>query len=235
MSNSPKPKLPVQIIFAILLVVATISLVVIAIVSRILPPNLKPTPTANQSPTSTLAILPKQLFTETSIVPTTIPNPTGTSTVIPTDTPISTFTPTYTSTARLLPDLIVAGISDPVCIKDPRVIPEKTYIKFSFVVRNIGLGSTQAFGPFNVLVHLILGQRRYSLAEWAKGFNGVVSSSNMTISNLNPKGDVKLNVAIDLKGSTRFGIEVIANSGLHIIPESDMTNNTLIQGYSMIC
>ena len=102
-------------------------------------------------------------------------------------------------------------------------------------MRNIGPVSTRAFGPFNVLVSLILGERRYSLDEWAKGFDGVVSRSNMDIPNLNPQGDVKLNVAIDLKGSTTFGIEVIANSGTHTIPESDMTNNTLIQGYTIIC
>ena len=188
-----------------------------------------------QASTSTPTLLRTKAFTETSTIPTNTLIPTLTSTLPPTNTPTLTFTPTYTSTPQLLPDLTVIGISDPICVKDPRVIPEKTYIKFSFVVRNIGLGSTQAFGPFSVLVNLILGQHRYSLADWAKGFDGVVSNSNLNISSLKPKGDVKLNVAIDLKGSTRFGIEVIANSGAHIIPEADMTNNTLIQGYSMVC
>jgi hypothetical protein len=103
------------------------------------------------------------------------------------------------------------------------------------IMRNIGPGSTRPFGPFSVRVNLIIGQRRYSLEEWASDFNGVIGSSNMDITNLNSNGDVKLNLSIDLKGNTKFGIEVTANSGPNIVPESDTTNNTLIQGFSVIC
>lgn len=114
-------------------------------------------------------------------------------------------------------------------------MPEKIYIKLNIIVRNVGPGSTRSFGPFSVRVNLILGQHRYSLDEWASGFNGVIGSSNMDISNLSPNGDVKLNLSIDLKGNTKFGVEVIANSGSNTIPETNTTNNTLIQSFSVIC
>jgi len=214
--------------------VTTIGAVVIAIMPTILPTAIRSTPTA-QVLTPTLPILSKQSFPETSDVPTNTSNLAGTSTILPTDTPTFTFTPTFTSTAQPLPDLTVTGISDPICTKDQRVIPEKLYVKLSIIVRNIGPGSTRPFGPFSVRVDLVLGQHHYSLDEWASGFNGVIGSSNMDILNLNPNRDVKLNLSIDLKGNTKFGIEVIANSGPNTIPESDTTNNTLIQGFSIIC
>ena len=154
--------------------------------------------------------------------------------MLPTDTPVSTFTPTYTSTPQLLPDLTVTGISNPTCIKD-RGSPQNLYVELSIIVRNIGPGSTRPFGPFSVRVDLVFGQHHYSLDEWASGFNGVLGSSNMDILNLNPNRDVKLNLSIDLKGNTKFGIEVIANSGPNTIPELDTTNNSLIQGFSVIC
>jgi len=103
------------------------------------------------------------------------------------------------------------------------------------IVRNVGFASTRSFGQFSVLVNLILGQQRYSLDEWASSFNGVIDSSDMDISILHPNADVKLNLAIDLKGNKNFGVEVIANSGTSPIPESDTTNNILIQGFSVIC
>jgi len=232
-ANNPKRKLPIQVVFAILLAVATIGVVVIAIMPTILPTAIRSTPTA-QVLTPTLAILPKQPFTEASVVSTDIPNLSVTSTMLSTDTPISTFTPTYTSTSQLLPDLTVTGISNPTCIKD-RGSPQNLYVELSIIVRNIGPGSTRPFGPFSVRVDLVLGQHHYSLDEWASGFNGVLGSSNMDILNLNPNRDVKLNLSIDLKGNTKFGIEVIANSGANTIPEADTTNNTLIQGFSIIC
>ena len=236
MENNPKPKLPIQVIFAIVLAVATIFTVVIAIMPKVLPMIIEPTSTALQVSSSTPAlILPTPLFTETSSIPAHTPTLAGISTVMPTDTPTFTFTPTHTSTAQPLPDLVVTGISDPICTKDQRVTPEKLYVKLSFVVRNVGLGSTRSFGPFSVRVNLILGQRHYSLDEWASGFNGVIGSSNMDITNLDPNGDIELNLSIDLKGNTSFGVEVIANSGSNTIPESDTTNNTLIQSFSVIC
>ena len=236
MANNLKSKLPIQVIFAIILAIATICAVVVAITpaAKILPMIVGLTLAASKVPTSTPAILPKQLFTETFVVSTDTPTLAVTSTMMSTDTPSSTFTPTYTSTTQLLPDLTVTGISNPTCIKD-RGSPQNLYVELSIIVRNVGLGSTRPFGPFSVLVNLILGQRHYSLEEWASGFNGVIGSSNMDSLNLNPNGDVKLNLSIDLKGNTKFGVEVIANSGANTIPESDTTNNTLIQGFSVIC
>ena len=149
------------------------------------------------------------------------------------DTPSSTFTPTYTT--QQLPDLTVAAISTPTCVRDHLLTSERDYVKFSIIVRNVGPVSTRSFGSFSVLVNLILGQQRYSLDEWASSFNGVIDSSDMDITNLNTNADVKLNLAIDLKGNMNFGVEVIANSGSNPIPESDTTNNLLIKGFSVIC
>ena len=221
--------MPIQIIFAILLAMATIFAVVIVIMPKVLPMLVVPTPTV--LPVSSLtpaSLLSPPFFTETSSLPTNTPTLARTSTPTATNTPAFTFTPTYTSTPQLFPDLIVTDISASTCTKDQRVTPEKLYIKLSIIVRNIGSGSTLPFGPF-------LGQRRYSLEEWASDFNGVIGSSNMDITNLDPNGDVKLNISLDLKGNTSFGVEVIANSGLYTIPESNITNNTLIQGFSVIC
>ena len=235
MANNPKPKLPIQVIFAILLAVAAISTVVIVFASRVMPMILVPTPTTIQTPTATLTILPPPSFTETAIVPTNNPTLTGTSTMTATNTPAFTFTPTYTSTAQLLPDLTVTSISASACTRDQRVVPEKLYVSLSMIVRNVGPGSTHPFGPFSVRVNLILGQHRYSLDEWASDFNGVIGSSSMDILTLGPNGDVKLNLSIDLKGNTKFGVEVIANSGPNTVPELNRTNNTLIQGFSVTC
>lgn len=234
MANNAKHKLPIQVIFAIILAVATICAVVIAIMPTVLPVIIRRTPTAIQVPTSTLTTLSKQSITEITVVPSGTPNQAGASTMAPIDTPISTFAPTYTSTTQLLPDLTVTGISNPTCIKD-RGSPQNLYIKLSIIVRNIGPVSTRSFGSFSVLVNLILGQHRYSLDEWASRFNGVLGRSNMDIVNLKPGGDIQLNLSLDLKGNTKFGVEVIANSGQNTIPESDTTNNTLIQGFSVTC
>jgi len=153
--------------------------------------------------------------------------------MIPADTPAISFALPYATGP--LPDLTVSAISTPTCARDHLLTVERDYVKFNVIVRNIGPASTHAFGPFSVLVNLIIGQQRYSLDDWASSFNGVIDSSDMDISNLNPDADVKLNLAIDLKGNTNFGVEVIANSGPNPIPESDMTNNTLIQSFSIIC
>jgi len=102
-------------------------------------------------------------------------------------------------------------------------------------VRNIGHASTRTFGSFDVDVFLILGQRHYSLEEWETQFDGVVGSSVTDVFNLNPNDDIKFTVVIDLKGNKNFGIEVIANSGVSQIRETDMTNNTLIKYVEGYC
>jgi hypothetical protein len=82
---------------------------------------------------------------------------------------------------------------------------------------------------------LILGQRRYSLDEWDTQFDGVIGTSNLQVSNLNPNDDIKFTVVIDLKGNKTFGVEVIANSGESLIGEADTTNNTLTKYFSGYC
>jgi hypothetical protein len=78
-----------------------------------------------------------------------------------------------------LPDLIVTGLSEPVCVPDR----EGTVLEFTFYVRNIGRAPTRSFGPFDVGVFLFLGQVRYGLDEWAKEFNGVIGTSRLEVSN----------------------------------------------------
>jgi hypothetical protein len=229
MANNPKPQPSIQDIFIIIGALAVICVATIAIVPRVLPMIVRPTPTAIPALTSTPSILAKQSFAETSAASTDTSNPARTSTIIPTDTP------TYTGNAQSLPDLTVGGISNPICARDHLLTTPRDYVKLSVIVRNVGRVSTRSFGPFSVLVNLIFGQQRYSLDEWASSFNGVIDSSDMDISILHPTADVKLNLAIDLKGNTNFGVEVIVNSGSNPIPESDTTNNILIQDFSVIC
>ncbi|MEP6896586.1 MAG: hypothetical protein ABI986_13350, partial [Chloroflexota bacterium] len=161
MTNNSKPKLPIQIIFAVILLIATIIIVLTAL-PRIL--KLKPSPTATQLSTATLLTQP---LSKSFAIPTNTANPTLTSTITPTDTSAPTFAPTLTPTRtpipRPLPDLTVTGISDPVCIHDFRPDTQKAYVKLTIHVRNIGRGSTKYYGPFNVRINLVLGQRHYSL------------------------------------------------------------------------
>lgn len=199
-------------------------------------PTLEPTPTVTQPTSSTLSFSsPYQ--PESLPPPTYTPGPTQTSTIVPTNTPAPTRTlivlPTLESNSQLLPlpDLTVTGISDPICVPD-RI---GTILEFTIFVRNIGDTSTRYFGAFNVDVFLILGQRRYSLDEWAEKFNGVIGSSIIEVSNLNPNEDIKFTVVIDLKGNKGFGVEVIANSGENPIREADATNNTLVKYFSASC
>lgn len=84
-------------------------------------------------------------------------------------------------------------------------------------------------------MYFILGQRRYSLEEWDTTFNGLVGSSVTEVFNLNPNGDIKFTVVIDLKGNKNFGIEVVANAGENPIREADTTNNSQIKYFSVYC
>ena len=233
MTNNSKPKTPIQVIFAVTLLIATVILVLTALLLI-----FKPSTSAIRLPNS---ILPTQTLPETTAVLTDTPSPTRTATMTVTTTPTlapthtPTLVPTYTLTDQPLPDLTVTGISDPICIHDTRPATEKAYIKLNIIVRNIDRGSTESFGSFSVHINLILGQRHYGLDEWASRFNGVIGISNLDISNLDPNADVELKLAIDLKGNTIFGIESIANSGTNPIPESNTANNTLIQYFSIYC
>ena len=213
------------------MIMAVACMTTIAIKPGLLPTTSKPTSTAVQ-PTSSLASLYQP---EVFPLPTDTPGPTQTATIIPTDTPVPTSTPIIPPTLILsynqLPDLTVTGISDPVCAPEY----EGTKLRFFIFMRNIGRASTRPYGAFDTDVFLILGERHYSLDEWATQFNGVIGSSISDVFNLNPNQDIKFTVVIDLKGNKSFGIEVVANSGENPIREGDTTNNTLIKYYSVFC
>ena len=231
MTNDSQSSPSIQNIIAIIIILAVICLTVIAIKPGLLPTISKPMPTAIQPTSSLSSLYQPEVFPLT----TDSPVPTQTATSVPTNTPILTRTPIIPPTLILpynqLPDLTAAGISDPVCATEY----EGTKLRFYIFIRNIGRARTRPFGSFDTAVYLILGQRRYSLDEWATRFNGVVGSSVTEVINLNPNGDIKFTVVIDLIGNKDFGIEVIANSGEKPIREADMTNNTLIKYFSIYC
>jgi hypothetical protein len=233
MTNNSQSSPSIQNIIAIMIIVAVICLTAIVIKPGILPKNPKPTPTAIQ-PTSS----PSDLYQPEIIpLPTDMPGPTQTATGVPTNTPYPTPTlflsPTIAFDSQPLPDLIVSGLSEPVCATEYE--GDRTILRFSIFVRNIGRASTRYFGVFDTGVFLILGERHYSLDEWATEFNGVVGSSVTEVFNLNPDQDIKFTVVIDLIGNKDFGIEVIANSGENPIREADTTNNTLMKYFSVYC
>jgi len=213
-------------------ILAAIYIAVIVFGSEITPAILEPNPTAIQP----ISSHPNSYQPEIIPISTYTPGPIQTATSVPTNTPIPIPTstliviPTLVSNS-LLPDLTVTGISDPICVPD-RI---GTILEFTIYVRNIGRARTRTFGSFDVGVFFILGQRRYSLDEWATQFEGVIGSSITEVFNLNPNDDIKFTVVIDLKGNKKFGIEVIANSGASPIRETDMTNNTLIKYFSGYC
>jgi hypothetical protein len=230
MANNPRMKYSVPTIAAILGVIGIV-VTVAAFAFVFSPPTFTSTPTATQSTSSHSSDY------QPEIIPplTDKPDLTLTATALPTETPAPTFTPTVTPTYTIingpLPDLTVTGLRDLFCIPDY----EGTILEFTFFVRNIGRAATRTFGSFDVSVNLILGQRRYSLDEWDTQFDGVIGTSNLQVSNLNPNDDIKFTVVIDLKGNKNFGIEVIANSGVNPIGEADTTNNTLIKYFSGYC
>ena len=141
MTNSPKPKLPIQVVFAMLLLVATV-MVVLMVLLVIFKPSIKTERLPNSMP-------PTQTLLETPAILTDTLAPVLTSTVIATDTltptSIPTLTSTYTPITKPLPDLTVTGISDPICVRDHLLTTERVYIKLTIVVWNIGRGSTKYF------------------------------------------------------------------------------------------
>ena len=229
MENNFKPKYSFPIISAIIGIVA-IFVIVFVFAYEISPPILEPTPTVIK-PTSSSS---KDFQPEVIPPPTDIAEPTQTATSVPVNTPVPTQTlpviPTLVSN-RDLPDLIVSGLSDPVCAGEYK----GTTIRFTIFVRNIGRAPTRDFGSFDVSVFFILGQHRYNLEEWDTVFNGLIGSSVTEVFNLHPDQDIKFTVVIDLKGNKEFGIEVIVNSGENPIREADLTNNTLMKYYSANC
>jgi len=120
-------------------------------------------------------------------------------------------------------------------MKDVYQSVARRYLRLTIIVRNIGRGSTHYFGPVNVGVYIVLGQREYSLDEWAQEFNGVIGDPPLRISNIDPNRDITIALAIELVEHMRFGIKVDANSGENPIPETDTMNNTLVRYFSLYC
>ena len=228
MANDSQTSFSIQNIVAIFIILTVICLTVIVIQPGILPALSKPTPTAVQ-PTASPS---NDYQPEVIPLPTEMLNSPQTATAAPSDTPAPTLTTTAIPfVSGPLPDLTVTEITDPVCV------PEKvgTVLEFRIFVRNIGHVRTRSFGPFDTGVFIILGERHYSLDEWATQFNGVVGSSVTEVYNLNPGQDIKFTVVLDLIGNKDFGIEVVANSGENPIREADTINNTLTKYYSIYC
>lgn len=222
-----------ELMLAILGIIGSIGIAVIVFGAETAPAALKPTPTTVSPITSHSSDYQPEIIPPLTQTPdlTRIPTNAPTNTSVPTRTLV--VLPTIVSTSQLLqlPDLTVTGLSEPVCVPEY----ESTILEFTFYVRNIGRASTRSFGSFDVGVFFILGQRRYSLEEWETQFDGVIGTSNMVVSNLNPNDDIKFTVVIDLIGNKDFGIEVVANSGEIPIREADMTNNTLLKYFSGYC
>lgn len=233
MTADSESRFPIEVVLVIIATMVAICVLLVFVgpelfseISRPAVATFTPTPVNPSSPT-------RQYSPEIIPVLTDTPDLARAAVPTQTSTPVSTptFTPTIASLNVVLPDLAVTGISDPVCLPD-RV---GSIVEFNIYVRNIGRVSTRSFGAFDVRVFLILGERQYGLDEWAEKFNGVIGTTNMRISSLNPGKDSKLTVALDLKANSQFGIKAVANVGTTIISESDTSNNTLIKYFSVYC
>ena len=234
MTNNPKLAFPIEILLVIIVTLAGICITLMIVGPELLPEILQPTSMVIPA----TSVTPGQYQPEVIPVQTDIPNLIPTLTILPTHTPLPTLTPTLTPTIPItgpLPDLTVTGISDPICTQNHIGTTTGKFLNFTIYVRNIGRVSTRSFGTFDVEIFLFLGQTHYSLDEWANSFNGVVGSSNLKISNLNPNAGISLKLEIDLMGHTDFGLQVIANSGVNTIPEANTANNTLIESFSIYC
>ena len=181
MTDDSNPRSVIQITISIISILVILLIAIIFFKPEFLPIFSGLTPTAVH-PSSNLA----EGYQPEIIPPLTdMPGPTQTVTSLPTITAVPTQTlivvPTLIS-SRQLPDLTVTEITDPICVPGY----EGTIIEFTIFVRNIGEASTRNFGSFDVGVFFILGQRRYSLEEWATQFDGVIGTSNMEVSNLHP-------------------------------------------------
>ncbi|MGE5252153.1 MAG: hypothetical protein ACM3QS_18275 [Bacteroidota bacterium] len=133
-----------------------------------------------------------------------------------------------------LPDLIPVAISSPVCISDHRVTSSK-YVRQTVTIRNIGAGATTPFGVFSNRVVLIAGGQRYPLDQWASLYNGIIGPLELNVPGLGPNDDADLTLNIDLRGNSRYSLEVIANSGDTVIPEASTANNSLTRDFTTNC
>jgi hypothetical protein len=234
MTNNSKPAFPIEILLLIIVTLTGICITLILVGPELLPQILKPTPGANPP----ASVTPRPYQPEVIPALTDTPNLIPTSTIPPTNTPIPTLTPKRTPTITItgpLPDLTVTGISDPICTQNHVGTETGNFLNFTIYIRNIGRVATRSFGPFDVTIALMIGQTSYGLEEWTSRFNGVAGTSKLKISNLNPNADVALKLEINLRGNRNFGIQATANSGANTIPESNTTNNTRTEYFSIFC
>ena len=226
----------IQPAIAMIGIMVVICLTAVVITPGIVPVVREPTPTG----VTFVVASPAGLYQPEIVpLPTYTFDPPQNSNIATTETPVPTLMPTVTLTptfiSQPLPDLSVAGVGDPLCTPDHLGEKEGVFIKITFNVRNVGRAPTRSHGTFDIGVFLILGQQRYGIDEWREKFNGVVGASSLAIANLDPEEDVTLTLVLDLKGNSKFGIEVTANAGGNPIPEMDTTNNTLIRYFSIYC
>jgi hypothetical protein len=147
----------------------------------------------------------------------------------------TTPTPAYTATP-LLPDLAPVAISAPTCITDHTPGATRTkYVRQVVTIRNLGPGGTASFGSFSSRVILTAGGQRYPLEDWASLYNGVVGPLDLNTASLGPNDDADLVLNIDLRGYSRYSLEVITNSGAAVIPEVNSANNSLSRDFSTNC
>lgn len=235
MTTDSPSRFPIEIVLVIVVTLAGIGAVLAVVGPELLPQISRPTSTAlppTSLPTSTRPYLPEIIPAPTETLDQArafakVASPTPRPPVIV--TPV--FTWTSTPPSGPLPDLTVTGITTPVCLPDR----EGEIVEFNIYVWNIGRARTRPYGSFHVDVALIMGQRQYSLDEWAEQFDGVIGSSKMELANLNPGDDLKLTVVLDLKGNNNFGIQAIVNAGEYPLPELDTTNNSLTRNFLIYC
>lgn len=148
-----------------------------------------------------------------------------------TPAPPVTFTP-----APVLPDLVPVSIGAPACITDHTPGATRSrYVRQTVTIRNIGPGATAPFGSFNNRVVLTVGGQRYPLDKWASLYNGVVGPLDLNVASLGSNDDADLTLNLDLRGNSRYSLEVIANSGAAVIPEADSANNSLSRDFTTNC
>lgn len=166
---------------------------------------------------------------------------TPTATILSTPAPLTATPQTATpgvpfTPGPLLPDLVPVSISAPACISDHTPGATRSrYVRQTVTIRNVGPGGTASFGSFSNRVVLTVAGQRYPLDEWAGLFNGIVGPLDLTVNDLRPNDDADLTLNIDLRGNSRYSLEVIANSGAAVIPETNSANNSLSRDFSTNC
>jgi hypothetical protein len=170
------------------------------------------------------------------MAPTLTQEPSATSAEATSTPAAPTSTPERpTSTPLPLPDLVTLDISSPACLTVRQGTTTIKYVKQDITIRNIGPGETSPFGPFSNRINIIVSGQRYTLDEWEQLFNGLVETPQLDIANLRPNDDATLSLSLNLHGNTKYTLEVVANSGQTVIPETDTTNNARKREFTSNC